>query len=665
MTPTLAPPDDLAGLTEVADAVLDRWAAGEPPDALAALAEHPALAARQELVVQLAYEEFCLRAEAGRPPDAAEFAARFPFREAVAELLKVGSVVGKFSFGRGRRPAVTLAPGDTVGDLRVLRHLGRGGFSDVYLVRNEGVGDRTEVLKVSTRGEQEARTLGRLSHPHLMPVNAAPTVAGHRAVLSPYRGLATGETLVRRANGRPPTAGWLLRVVADRRPNDPPVADPPPFAVRDTAPYPRAVLRVLAALADALRYLHAAGIAHRDLKPSNVLFAPTAFPYLLDLNLADDGPSARAGGTAAYAAPEVLARMVGGTTPPADHRPADLFSFAVTAFELLLTRHPYLTAPDATGVAEAAAAAHRTLAGVRLDLPPRVRRVLLACLAPDPTARPTADELARTLAIAVAVRPKRRWVVATAAAVALVLAGTGAAGWAARGGDREPVESAQREPVEPFARGLWHVNNNDPDLAIVHFRKAAETDTTGKADEWLGYCFAHTGSHDTAIKHCTLAEKAGRLTSAVYANRAASELLRAKDSDAAADAAAAIALDPSPQARLTRSLAVFRLLKRDTPFDRGTLAEIERGIAGNEDNSTLWAVLAEARVRVKDATDEDRTSALDAVKKAMLNGTPRLAFEMNPTLVAAFDGDSRFAGALTTAAKNKPSNVHAQLIRPE
>ncbi len=670
MTPTTP-----AELAELADAIQERWAAGEPPDALAALAAHPVLAADRKLVIQLAHEEFCLRAEAGAAPDPVAFAARFPYPDDIAALFAVKSVLNRqfADSSPPRRPAVTLHPGDLVGGLRVLRLLGRGAFSDVYLVRNTDLGDRAEVLKVSTRGEEEARTLGPLTHPHLMSVFAAPSVNGHRAVVSPYLGLATGETLVSRAGGRAPTCDLLLRVVGERWADDPPVGDPPAFPVSANTAYPRAVLHVAAAVADALTYLHTHGIAHRDLKPSNLLFGPTGFPYLLDLNLADDGRGGRAAGTLAYAPPEVLARLAADRPDVAtDWHAADVFSFAVLVFELLLARHPYLIGAalsriDGHTVPDAAKSAQFKLAAVRMPLPPAVRRVLLDCLAVNPAERPTAGEVARVLAAAVA--PRRRWVLMTAAAVLLTVGGVGAGGWAQfnnpmTGPTAPPVEDP--DPTEPFARGCWLVKHGQSDVAVIPFQQASETDKTGRAAEWLGYCYARSSTQQRAIEFTDRAEAAGRKTAAVYANRAAAKMLLNDQSGAADDAVKALDIDHDcTPARLTRGLVVYKLQGRGVPISRAVLGELENACRGNEGHAGLWHDVAEARVRVVGADDDDRTRAIKAVEQSLRAGGRPTAFTMNKTIMAALKNDPHFQVVLATPAERTPAGIESQLVRPD
>src|SRR5688500_7945873 len=58
--------------------IVARWQAGGPPDAAAVLADHPELGNNRPLALDLVYEEYCLRREAGEHVELDEFCARFP-----------------------------------------------------------------------------------------------------------------------------------------------------------------------------------------------------------------------------------------------------------------------------------------------------------------------------------------------------------------------------------------------------------------------------------------------------------------------------------------------------------------------------------------------------------------------------------------------------------
>ena len=98
-------------------------------------------------------------------------------------------------------------------------------------------------------------------------------------------------------------------------------------------------LRVLAPLAEALDYAHEAGVIHRDIKPSNIMVQPDGRPKLMDFGVArlDSSTATRTGhvlGSPSYMAPE---QILGESLTPR----ADLFSFAVVAYEALTGRRPF------------------------------------------------------------------------------------------------------------------------------------------------------------------------------------------------------------------------------------------------------------------------------------------------------------------------------------
>ncbi|MFH9862036.1 serine/threonine-protein kinase [Streptomyces sp. NPDC017202] len=156
---------------------------------------------------------------------------------------------------------------------------------------------------------------------------------------------------------------------------------------------PPATVRELgAALAEALAYVHAAGVVHRDVKPSNILLDTAGAPHLSDFGISRpaDGTGRTAPdvleGTAAYLAPEqVMSRQAG----PA----ADVYALGLTLLECVKGELEYPGAPLQAAIA-------------RLHRPPVLPRflddelagLLAAMTAEDPQARPAAASCARALA---------------------------------------------------------------------------------------------------------------------------------------------------------------------------------------------------------------------------------------------------------------------------
>src|SRR4051812_17502510 len=83
------PPVVSAAPAAVVGTLKRSWRDGTPPDAAGALRDHPTLLKHRSLVVDLAYEEYCLREEAGRAPDAESFCRALPaFRSEVRSVIR-------------------------------------------------------------------------------------------------------------------------------------------------------------------------------------------------------------------------------------------------------------------------------------------------------------------------------------------------------------------------------------------------------------------------------------------------------------------------------------------------------------------------------------------------------------------------------------------------
>ncbi|KAA2286281.1 bifunctional serine/threonine-protein kinase/formylglycine-generating enzyme family protein [Arenimonas fontis] len=201
---------------------------------------------------------------------------------------------------------------------RVLRRIGKGGMSQVYLGVQESL-DRQVAIKVMSpsaltdeiskqRFEQEARTIAKLEHPCIVGIHeVGRTRQGLLYYVLPY--LAKGH-----------------------------------LGQRDFTHDEDRVVEVLRSLLSALEYAHARGIVHRDVKAENVLFDNADRPLLTDFGIAlskrDSTRITTAGlavGSGGYMAPEQARGEV------VDGR-ADLYSVGVLAFELLTGHLPYQAA---------------------------------------------------------------------------------------------------------------------------------------------------------------------------------------------------------------------------------------------------------------------------------------------------------------------------------
>lgn len=197
----------------------------------------------------------------------------------------------------------------SISGYRILEIAGRGGMSTVYRAIQLDTG-REVALKLISSGKQnwltqfgrEAEIIASLEHPHILPVYDFGT-SGEQPYL--VMRLLEGGSL----------ADWV-------KPN--------------RKPDPDKVIEAVTNMAEALDFSHARGILHRDVKPSNMLLDQNGFVYLSDFGLAvfpSDGEQ-RGLGSAAYISPEQA------RGEDIDGR-ADIYSLAVTLFELLTGQKPY------------------------------------------------------------------------------------------------------------------------------------------------------------------------------------------------------------------------------------------------------------------------------------------------------------------------------------
>jgi serine/threonine protein kinase len=293
----------------------------------------------------------------------------------------------------GRSSGLDAAkPGSVIGDkYRVETELGRGGFGVVVKARHLAI-DQIVAIKILTAGEdsewhddaarfkREAQATAALRSEHVVRILDVDFLPDR----SPYMVMEylEGETLHYAIHTRGP------------------------LSIEESCDH---MVQVLAALAEA----HGAGIVHRDLKPANVLVTKgaggTMVAKVLDFGVskiaAHSGIGTASGvaqpltktgaviGTVAYMAPE---QMVDAKRVDAR---ADLWSVGIMLYELLTKQTPFGPATDPTIVTSMLTKPPVPLSSLRPDVPPKLEKVVLRCLAKLPEKRQaTAAAVAAALA---------------------------------------------------------------------------------------------------------------------------------------------------------------------------------------------------------------------------------------------------------------------------
>ena len=198
--------------------------------------------------------------------------------------------------------------GKTIGRFDVKGELGRGAQSVVYLgfdpqLQREIAIKTLHFSKPDPQQNQtllnEARTVGKLRHPNIVPIFEAGEEGGDLYLVFEY---VPGKSLA----GHLRESGALSSAKA---------------------------LNLIRPILDAIAYANGQGVIHRDLKPSNILIDENGMPRVMDFGIAArvDGPSDSPDeytGTPAYMAPEYISRR------ELTER-ADVFAAGLILYEML------------------------------------------------------------------------------------------------------------------------------------------------------------------------------------------------------------------------------------------------------------------------------------------------------------------------------------------
>ena len=291
-----------------------------------------------------------------------------------------------------------LRPGMVVDHFKILRLLGKGGMSEVYLARDIRLG-RKVALKLILGGEAtprlkrlfraEAQATASFSHPNIVTIFH---VGDHEG--SPYLALEylEGETLAART--------------------------------RRERLGEKEITRIALEIAQALREAHGHGILHRDLKPENVVITSRGRTKVLDFGLAvtvhdeaavDEpvvaaephgevegnvtertivvssagGTGMEVKGTPFFMAPEQWRREECSAT-------VDVWALGMILYQTTTGRRPYLVNSIPELVTAVTGPAPVPLKPVE-EAAPSLRDLIGRCLEKDPARRPDADEVVTQL----------------------------------------------------------------------------------------------------------------------------------------------------------------------------------------------------------------------------------------------------------------------------
>ncbi len=196
-------------------------------------------------------------------------------------------------------------PAQSIGRFEILGELGKGGQGTVFLARDAQL-DRRVAIKtlrnLARHSEQlanEARIVGKLQHPNIIPLFDAGEHQGVPYLVYAYVEGQTLEQLLKKEKSLP-----LVRAA-----------------------------EIACGVLEGLDYAHTRDIAHLDIKPANIMITAAGAPMVMDFGLAklasqQDQAVDALSGTPRYIAPEIIAGK------PANAK-ADIYAVGIMLYEMV------------------------------------------------------------------------------------------------------------------------------------------------------------------------------------------------------------------------------------------------------------------------------------------------------------------------------------------
>ena len=263
--------------------------------------------------------------------------------------------------------------GQRLGNYKLIRLLGHGGFADVYLGEHRHLKTHAAIKLLNRRLEQkavqeflaEARIVARLNHAHIIRILEF-SVEGQE--------LDPDQSQINIGSGTPYlvmeyAVGGTLRTL-----------HPKGTCVPLTT-----VTGYVSQIADGLQYAHDEKLIHRDIKPENMLVGRNQTILLSDFGIATIAHSEHSmstqelAGTAPYMAPEQFQ----GKPKTA----SDQYSLAVVVYEWLCGDRPFKGANQLELMYQHVSTTPPSLRQKVSSIPPTVEQVVFKALAKDPQQR--------------------------------------------------------------------------------------------------------------------------------------------------------------------------------------------------------------------------------------------------------------------------------------
>jgi len=249
---------------------------------------------------------------------------------------------------------------ERIGKYPVVRHLGSGATSEVYLCHDPFAERDVAIKLVSTalfndpeRGKlyrklflTEASLAGKLQHPHICQIYDAVADGKDHYIVTEY---VDGGTLEK-------------------------------FCAQDALLPVDKIVEIVFKCTRALEFAHKMGITHRDIKPANILYTGETDVKITDFGAAliatGDSTQISAIGSPAYMSPQQVKEH------PLDHR-TDIYSMGVVMYHLLAGRLPFQASNNFSLIYQITNVEPPPPSSFRPGIPPAVDDIVRRAMAKD------------------------------------------------------------------------------------------------------------------------------------------------------------------------------------------------------------------------------------------------------------------------------------------